>query len=257
MVGLASLTEQSAEGRLDLNGSVQDTPMLVFLQSKGIERKRDSDDADHDDGGVDIDGGCLTGGGVGAGQQRCPLCNKALSRWTSLRRHIEDKHTQGGAHICPICHHVYRTKNSLHNHLSVYHRGATGTRGRRGRYPSYTVLCPTNAHQLAALKAAARHTFREIANLSHDAAAAAVASATTTASSQDALATSTTDKPLSLAYSGSLGDVEDGRDMLQETGGFESLLGTDSEIPGSPSHSSHNSKNSTPQKEMAVAEIME
>lgn len=94
---------------------------------------------------------------MGAGQQQCPLCNKSLSRWTSLRRHIEDKHTQGGAHVCPICLHVYRTKNSLHNHLSVYHRGATGTRGRRGRYPAFTVLSPTAAHQLAALKAAARH----------------------------------------------------------------------------------------------------
>ncbi|KAK8754699.1 hypothetical protein OTU49_017532, partial [Cherax quadricarinatus] len=118
-------------------------------------------------GALDIDGGCLTGGAAGittvaAGQQRCPLCNKGLSRWTSLRRHIEDKHTQGGAHICPICYHVYRTKNSLHNHLSVYHRGATGSRGRRGRYPSYTVLRPTNAHQLAALKAAARHTARDV-----------------------------------------------------------------------------------------------
>ncbi|XP_050739814.1 broad-complex core protein isoforms 1/2/3/4/5-like isoform X1 [Eriocheir sinensis] len=97
-----------------------------------------------------------TGQGAAAGQQRCPLCHKSLSRWTSLRRHIEDKHTQGGAHVCPICFHVYRTKNSLHNHLSVYHRGATGSRGRRGRYPSYTVLRPATAHQLAELKAAAR-----------------------------------------------------------------------------------------------------
>ena len=101
-----------------------------------------------------MEGWCVAG--AAAGQQRCPLCHKSLSRWTSLRRHIEDKHTQGGAHVCPICFHVYRTKNSLHNHLSVYHRGATGSRGRRGRYPTYTVLRPATAHQLAELKAAAR-----------------------------------------------------------------------------------------------------
>uniref|UniRef100_A0A0P4VVK1 C2H2-type domain-containing protein n=1 Tax=Scylla olivacea TaxID=85551 RepID=A0A0P4VVK1_SCYOL len=101
-----------------------------------------------------MEGWCVAG--AAAGQQRCPLCHKSLSRWTSLRRHIEDKHTQGGIHVCPICFHVYRTKNSLHNHLSVYHRGATGSRGRRGRYPSYTVLRPATAHQLAELKAAAR-----------------------------------------------------------------------------------------------------
>ncbi|XP_064095329.1 protein abrupt-like isoform X14 [Macrobrachium nipponense] len=227
------------------------------------------------------------GGGVGAGQQRCPLCNKALSRWTSLRRHIEDKHTQGGAHICPICHHVYRTKNSLHNHLSVYHRGATGTRGRRGRYPSYTVLRPTNAHQLAALKAAARHTFREIAGLSSSphqqqqqqqqqdaaaaasAAAAAAAVAAAAASSQDSLASSTTDSiPMSLMSSAGspAEDSDDGRDLLHEAGGFESLLGADGELHSSSNspphpHNSHGGKNnatsSLQQQELVVTEMVD
>ena len=111
----------------------------------------------------------IIAGGVsfGVGEtQVCPICNKTLSRWTSLRRHIEDKHTSGGSHVCPYCQHVYRTKNSLHNHLSVYHRGATTGRGRRPRstnnnnnpdsgFVSLQAAAAINAvHQQAALNAA-------------------------------------------------------------------------------------------------------
>lgn len=198
---------------------------------------------------VDIDGGCLAGvaagGSVGAGQQRCPLCNKALSRWTSLRRHIEDKHTQGGAHICPICHHVYRTKNSLHNHLSVYHRGATGTRGRRGRYPSYTVLRTTNAQQLAALKAAVRHAPREgtpVRDLSAPSEALPLPSSASAAAPP-------------LLPPGE--ELEDLRDAAQEAaGGFESLLHGDAEMPPGSPHS-HSQKNSAPQTEFVVNEMVD
>lgn len=182
---------------------------------------------------------------MGAGQQRCPLCNKALSRWTSLRRHIEDKHTQGGAHICPICHHVYRTKNSLHNHLSVYHRGATGTRGRRGRYPSYTVLRTTNAQQLAALKAAVRHAPREgtpVRDLSAPSEALPLPSSASAAAP-------------SLLPPGE--ELEDLRDAAQEAaGGFESLLHGDAEMPPGSPHS-HSQKNSAPQTEFVVNEMVD
>ncbi|XP_047484390.1 protein abrupt-like isoform X6 [Penaeus chinensis] len=192
----------------------------------------------------DASQGVAAGGSVGAGQQRCPLCNKALSRWTSLRRHIEDKHTQGGAHICPICHHVYRTKNSLHNHLSVYHRGATGSRGRRGRYPSYTVLRTTNAQQLAALKAAVRHAPREgtpVRDLSAPPDALPLPSAASTVA-----------PPLLAAE-----EVEDLRDAAQEAaGGFESLLHGDAEVPPGSPHS-HPQKNSAPQTEFVVNEMVD
>ncbi|XP_069939684.1 protein abrupt isoform X4 [Cherax quadricarinatus] len=179
---------------------------------------------------------------VAAGQQRCPLCNKGLSRWTSLRRHIEDKHTQGGAHICPICYHVYRTKNSLHNHLSVYHRGATGSRGRRGRYPSYTVLRPTNAHQLAALKAAARHTARDVPG-------------TAQGMPREALAVHQHQLP---AASSALEESEEQRQAVQQvSGGFESLLQSDADLVAAAAAQQHTHKNSAPQSEFVMNEIVD
>lgn len=179
---------------------------------------------------------------MAAGQQRCPLCNKGLSRWTSLRRHIEDKHTQGGAHICPICYHVYRTKNSLHNHLSVYHRGATGTRGRRGRYPTYTVLRPTSAHQLAALKAAARHSTRDVPGVGQSIPRDTLASHHQLAAAPLAMSVEESDEPREL--------------MQQAAGGFESLLQSDADVAAAALHQ-HTHKNSAPQSEFAVTEIVD
>lgn len=39
-----------------------------------------------------------------------------------MKRHFEDKHMERQDHICTICNNVYKTKNSLRNHTSVYHR---------------------------------------------------------------------------------------------------------------------------------------
>ncbi|XP_069186660.1 protein abrupt isoform X2 [Procambarus clarkii] len=190
----------------------------------------------------DASQGGAAGSAVAAGQQRCPLCNKGLSRWTSLRRHIEDKHTQGGAHICPICYHVYRTKNSLHNHLSVYHRGATGTRGRRGRYPTYTVLRPTSAHQLAALKAAARHSTRDVPGVGQSIPRDTLASHHQLAAAPLAMSVEESDEPREL--------------MQQAAGGFESLLQSDADVAAAALHQ-HTHKNSAPQSEFAVTEIVD
>lgn len=58
----------------------------------------------------------------GSGRLQCPHCHKLL-KGTSLRKHLEDRHT---VHLtpyeCQTCHRQYRTPNSLQNHCSRYHR---------------------------------------------------------------------------------------------------------------------------------------
>lgn len=58
----------------------------------------------------------------GGGRLQCPHCHKLL-KGTSLRKHLEDRHT---VHLtpyeCQTCHRHYRTPNSLQNHCSRYHR---------------------------------------------------------------------------------------------------------------------------------------
>lgn len=73
----------------------------------------------------------------------CPFCMRLLSSRSSVRRHIEDRHTNDTSrHPCPLCERLYRTRNSLQYHLSTAHRDREpGPRGRprtRPRTPSTT-----------------------------------------------------------------------------------------------------------------------
>ncbi|KAK4023313.1 hypothetical protein OUZ56_008730 [Daphnia magna] len=62
----------------------------------------------------------------------CPFCMRLLSSRSSVRRHIEDRHTNDTSrHPCPLCERLYRTRNSLQYHLSTAHRDREpGPRGR-------------------------------------------------------------------------------------------------------------------------------
>ncbi|XP_063227963.1 broad-complex core protein isoforms 1/2/3/4/5-like [Bacillus rossius redtenbacheri] len=55
---------------------------------------------------------------------RCPFCLKVLHR-TSIAVHVRDVHLPTAAAPCLVCHRVFRTRNSLKNHMSVYHRGVS------------------------------------------------------------------------------------------------------------------------------------
>ncbi|XP_050739824.1 broad-complex core protein isoforms 1/2/3/4/5-like isoform X9 [Eriocheir sinensis] len=53
----------------------------------------------------------------------CPHCGKSLSDKYKVRRHIEDVHTPSAhTHECALCHRRYKTRNTLQNHMSIYHR---------------------------------------------------------------------------------------------------------------------------------------
>lgn len=76
------------------------------------------------------------GGGDGC---VCPHCGKILSDKYKVRRHIEDVHTPSShGHECSLCHRKYKTRNTLQNHMSIYHRPP-----RRPRNPPAT---PTHSH---------------------------------------------------------------------------------------------------------------
>ena len=170
-----------------------------------------------------------------------------LSKWTSLRRHIEDKHTTGGAHVCPFCQHVYRTRNSLHNHLSVYHRGASSGRGRRPRFSAPPEV------SIVALQAAAAAAQQQAWNA---AVAAAVSSGTSLSSSANCITSGDSTNSTSTSSASSIsaftlepipprqnttGDFQNS-DETDSTGGFESLLSGDvsGEVTITPtSNSSH------------------
>ena len=55
---------------------------------------------------------------------QCAVCHKFLSTRSNLKIHMEDIHSNSQHHYyCPVCGNQYKTRNSLHNHLSIRHRG--------------------------------------------------------------------------------------------------------------------------------------
>ncbi|XP_064095328.1 broad-complex core protein-like isoform X13 [Macrobrachium nipponense] len=78
--------------------------------------------------GVVVGGGGGGGGGGGfayVGDETCvcPHCGKCLRDKYKVRRHIEDVHTPSShSHQCTLCHRRYKTRNTLQNHMSIYHR---------------------------------------------------------------------------------------------------------------------------------------
>ncbi|XP_063612113.1 broad-complex core protein-like [Penaeus indicus] len=62
---------------------------------------------------------------IAAGDETCvcPYCGKSLRDKYKVRRHIEDVHTPSShSHQCSLCHRHYKTRNTLQNHMSIYHR---------------------------------------------------------------------------------------------------------------------------------------
>ena len=54
----------------------------------------------------------------------CPHCDRSLKTPQGLRMHVRDQHMQKGLQFeCKICHRIYKSKNTLSNHMSLYHKG--------------------------------------------------------------------------------------------------------------------------------------
>jgi len=53
---------------------------------------------------------------------QCLLCGKIIRQVSNMKRHFEDKHTEGTMKICHICYKEYKTQNSLNNHIYTYHK---------------------------------------------------------------------------------------------------------------------------------------
>ena len=51
----------------------------------------------------------------------CNICGKQDS-YTNMQRHIEAKHISGLSHACAICDKTFRTRASLSDHKSKYHK---------------------------------------------------------------------------------------------------------------------------------------
>lgn len=72
----------------------------------------------------------FTLGGGGGEPCVCPHCGKCLRDKYKVRRHIEDVHTPSSHnHQCSLCHRHYKTRNTLQNHMSIYHRQPRIPRG--------------------------------------------------------------------------------------------------------------------------------
>ena len=60
---------------------------------------------------------------LGHGKYACRVCVKIEpSKKSHMIYHIEAKHIEGVSHPCSHCGKSFRSRNSLTNHISVYHR---------------------------------------------------------------------------------------------------------------------------------------
>ena len=55
------------------------------------------------------------------GGYRCKICNSSKRDKTDIVRHIET-HIEGLSYACTECHKTFRSRNSLQNHKSTYHK---------------------------------------------------------------------------------------------------------------------------------------
>ena len=62
---------------------------------------------------------------VGKNDRDCPKCGKVLASASTLKKHIEDKHTASDGYACPVCGKWAKTRNSLGTHMSRSHRGVS------------------------------------------------------------------------------------------------------------------------------------
>ena len=57
------------------------------------------------------------------GEHACKVCGKIEAKNVShIRNHIEAKHIEGMSHSCSQCGKLFRSRNSLGNHVSLYHK---------------------------------------------------------------------------------------------------------------------------------------
>jgi len=60
---------------------------------------------------------------LGADEYRCTICFKCIKRKCRMKDHVESRHlATGPLHRCPMCDKYYSTKNSLGNHITLYHK---------------------------------------------------------------------------------------------------------------------------------------
>ena len=52
----------------------------------------------------------------------CSFCGKTFTEPGNLKVHIRDLHTNPQPWPCPVCQKVFKSKNSLANHRSLYHK---------------------------------------------------------------------------------------------------------------------------------------
>ena len=59
------------------------------------------------------------------GRYRCSVCGKnsngTINHKQDMMNHIET-HIEGLSYTCPLCQKIFRSRNSLTNHRSVYHK---------------------------------------------------------------------------------------------------------------------------------------
>ena len=55
---------------------------------------------------------------------QCLLCRKLVKRKCRARDHVESRHfATAPHHVCTLCGKSYSTKNSIQNHMTLYHKG--------------------------------------------------------------------------------------------------------------------------------------
>ena len=62
---------------------------------------------------------------VGKNDRDCPKCGKVLASASTLKKHLDDKHTASDGYTCPVCGKYAKTRNCLSSHMSRYHRGVS------------------------------------------------------------------------------------------------------------------------------------
>ena len=52
----------------------------------------------------------------------CLICGYSKSALSKMKRHIEGKHSIGGAYPCPLCDKIYKTENERRMHAKRLHK---------------------------------------------------------------------------------------------------------------------------------------
>lgn len=53
----------------------------------------------------------------------CYICGASFRNNASLKVHVRDIHEETNCYVCKFCDKVFKSKNTLANHRSLYHKG--------------------------------------------------------------------------------------------------------------------------------------